>query len=59
MFTSGSTGVPKGVAVTHHNITTLAADHRWHDHHRVLSHSPFASTPPPTRYGCRYSTAEP
>ena len=42
MFTSGSTGVPKGVAVTHHDITTLAADHRWHDHHRVLSHSPFA-----------------
>ena len=42
MFTSGSTGAPKGVAVTHHDIITLAADHRWHDHHRVLSHSPFA-----------------
>ncbi|MFF5205705.1 amino acid adenylation domain-containing protein [Streptosporangium sp. NPDC000396] len=42
MFTSGSTGVPKGVAVTHRNITAFAADHRWRGHHRVLSHSPFA-----------------
>ncbi|SNS98990.1 amino acid adenylation domain-containing protein [Streptosporangium subroseum] len=42
MFTSGSTGTPKGVAITHRAITTFAADHRWHDHHRVLSHSPFA-----------------
>ncbi|OWA08458.1 non-ribosomal peptide synthetase [Streptomyces sp. CS227] len=42
MFTSGSTGVPKGVAVTHADITALAADHRFagHAHERVLFHSP-------------------
>ncbi len=42
MFTSGSTGVPKGVAVTHADITALAADRRFTGgaHDRVLFHSP-------------------
>ncbi len=42
MYTSGSTGVPKGIAVTHHNVVSLAADRRWSGgaHARVLLHSP-------------------
>ncbi|MEW2624086.1 amino acid adenylation domain-containing protein [Streptomyces sp. NPDC048106] len=41
MFTSGSTGEPKGIAVTQANVAALALDHRWIDgHHRVLLHSP-------------------
>ncbi|MFB9904305.1 amino acid adenylation domain-containing protein [Allokutzneria oryzae] len=44
MFTSGSTGSPKGVAITHDNLVRLAAD-RWWDEggaERVLLHSPHA-----------------
>ncbi|MFD1079519.1 non-ribosomal peptide synthetase, partial [Longispora fulva] len=44
MFTSGSTGEPKGVAVTHQNVVDLARDECWHNggHERVLVHSPLA-----------------
>ncbi|MFE0653939.1 amino acid adenylation domain-containing protein [Streptomyces sp. NPDC059534] len=44
MFTSGSTGVPKGVAVTHRNVAELAADTLFTTdvHRRVLLHSPLA-----------------
>lgn len=44
MHTSGSTGLPKCVAVTHRNIVELARDPRWRGgaHERVLLHSPHA-----------------
>ncbi|MFJ9033252.1 amino acid adenylation domain-containing protein [Streptomyces sp. NPDC102274] len=44
MFTSGSTGVPKGVAVTQRDVRALAFDARWSGgaHRRVLTHSPQA-----------------
>ncbi|MEU5092044.1 non-ribosomal peptide synthase/polyketide synthase [Streptomyces sp. NPDC021356] len=44
MFTSGSTGLPKGVAATHGNIADLAQDHWWRSGcaERVLLHSPHA-----------------
>ncbi|WP_369260978.1 amino acid adenylation domain-containing protein [Streptomyces sp. R35] len=44
MFTSGSTGVPKGVAVTHRNVADLAAQTMYANgnHSRVLFHSPMA-----------------
>ncbi|MET8974169.1 amino acid adenylation domain-containing protein [Streptomyces sp. NPDC004539] len=43
-FTSGSTGVPKGVAVTHHDVVSLARDSAFSGggHARVLVHSPTA-----------------
>ncbi|MFJ5197135.1 amino acid adenylation domain-containing protein [Streptomyces sp. NPDC088394] len=44
MFTSGSTGVPKGVAVTHRNVADLAAQTMYANgsHSRVLFHSAMA-----------------
>ncbi|MEE1781909.1 amino acid adenylation domain-containing protein, partial [Streptomyces sp. SP17BM10] len=43
MFTSGSTGLPKGVGVTHRDVVALAEDRRFESgHERVLLHSPTA-----------------
>ncbi|MDG9701520.1 non-ribosomal peptide synthetase [Streptomyces sp. DH37] len=42
MFTSGSTGVPKGVAVRHRDVAALALDRAFAGHDRVLVHSPHA-----------------
>jgi amino acid adenylation domain-containing protein/non-ribosomal peptide synthase protein (TIGR01720 family) len=44
MYTSGSTGLPKGVAVRQRDVVALAFDHRFRNgaHERVLLHSPLA-----------------
>src|SRR5688572_17936455 len=44
MFTSGSTGEPKGIGVSHRDVLTLALDRIWHGtpDTRVLLHSPHA-----------------
>jgi amino acid adenylation domain-containing protein/non-ribosomal peptide synthase protein (TIGR01720 family) len=44
IHTSGSTGAPKGVGVTHHNVMSLAFDRGWQDGslERVLLHSSHA-----------------
>ncbi|SEG80937.1 amino acid adenylation domain-containing protein [Thermomonospora echinospora] len=44
LFTSGSTGLPKGVAVRHRDVVDLALDTSMRDgaHDRILCHSPHA-----------------
>ncbi len=64
VFTSGSTGLPKGVGVTHADVAALAADAAWADGavDAVLMHSAYvfdASTPAGGRGGRRGGRARP
>ncbi|MFJ2444448.1 amino acid adenylation domain-containing protein, partial [Streptomyces sp. NPDC087658] len=47
MYTSGSSGVPKGVVTTQANVAALALDHRWNGgaHSRVLFHTAYGFDP--------------
>ncbi|MFH8590151.1 amino acid adenylation domain-containing protein, partial [Streptomyces celluloflavus] len=47
MYTSGSTGLPKGVAITHHDVAQLALETSWRvaTPDRVLMHSPTSFDP--------------
>ncbi len=47
MYTSGSTGAPKGVGVSHRNVAAFAADRQWRprDREATLMHSPHAFDP--------------
>ncbi|MFI6820463.1 amino acid adenylation domain-containing protein, partial [Micromonospora sp. NPDC050187] len=44
MYTSGSTGEPKGIQITHQGVVDLVRDPSWamHDQDRTLFHSPHA-----------------